>query len=252
MEARADDGIEELEDTDSPVWQVSSGDYYESSRLLVPGFLASFADRVEGRPIAIIPERSTMLIGGDDNPETIQALAELARREYEESSRSISPSLYTVDDDGAVVPYQRPSDDPDDDVANVVRLGHVLLALNEYNAQKADLERRFEQTGEDLFVASYTAVELEPTGRPLAYAVWGQGVPTLLPRTDVVHIACGDPESDQDDSFAVTWDSLLAIVGDCVTPEPNLAPDRYRTVRWPSETQLAALQEAACDLDEMA
>lgn len=38
-------------------------DVYASSRLVVPGWLASMKDRVEGRPLAIIPER-----GGSGSP----------------------------------------------------------------------------------------------------------------------------------------------------------------------------------------
>ena len=38
-----------------PLWYVARDDDYESSRLLVPGWLASFAGKVNGRPVAIAP-----------------------------------------------------------------------------------------------------------------------------------------------------------------------------------------------------
>jgi uncharacterized protein YtpQ (UPF0354 family) len=248
MGARSGDGIEPLEETDRPVWQINSGDYYESSRLLVPGFLASFSDRVQGRPIAIIPERSTMIIAGDADPDTVEAMAELGRRGYDESSRSISPAIYTIDDHGAVIPYLR---DGNDDIANAVRMGHVLLALNEYAAQKSDLEKQFEEGEEDVFIASYTAVELEESGRPVSYAIWGEGIPTLLPRADVVHVVLGDPESDESESFAVPWDKVLALVPDCIVQEANMSPARYRTLHWPTPEQLEALQAASCELEDL-
>jgi hypothetical protein len=42
-------------DEDAPyaTWLVSSNDMYESSRLLLPGWLASFGGKVSGRPVAI-------------------------------------------------------------------------------------------------------------------------------------------------------------------------------------------------------
>ena len=97
-------GVELYDETHGPLWIVTSNDTYESSRLLVPGWLASFRGRVEGNPIAIIPERATLMVGGDGRPEMVERLLDKAGREFAASNRRLSPALYTADDSGKVVP----------------------------------------------------------------------------------------------------------------------------------------------------
>ena len=147
--------MELYDEEHGPLWTVETRDTYETSRLLRPGFLASFAGRVEGRPIAILPERSTLLIGGDARPEMVERLSESAERGVRGCvPRCLTPALYTVDDAGRVVPYVHPGQDV---LANRVRLAHVRLALAEYSAQKEELDALHEAQEVDLFVASYSA-----------------------------------------------------------------------------------------------
>src|SRR6185369_15379006 len=97
---------------DYPLWHVARDDSYESSRLLLPAWLASFAGKVKGKPVAVVPHRSCVVVGGDGDHACLRRLIEFARREYEASPRAISPALYTVDAGGALAPLVLPGDHP--------------------------------------------------------------------------------------------------------------------------------------------
>jgi hypothetical protein len=117
-----------------PIWHVARDDSYESSRLLVPGWLASFADKVNGRPVAIVPHRSLLVDGGDGDERCLRRLIDSAKSEFGASPRGISPALYTTNDHGQVVPLSFPPAHP---LATDVAVGHVMLAVTEYDHQTA-------------------------------------------------------------------------------------------------------------------
>ncbi|MCY1018868.1 DUF1444 family protein [Pyxidicoccus sp. MSG2] len=236
------DGVELYDREPSPIWSVDSGDTYETSRLLHPGFLASFTGRVEGRPIAILPERSTVLIAGDANPATVARLCESGEREYEAASRRLTPALYTVDEAGRVVPYLRPGNDA---LAQRVRLAHVRLALSEYAAQKESLDKLHEANSVDVFVASLSAVARKKDERPVTWCVWSRDVDTLLPRSDVVAMNPGNQ-----DVFMVPWEDLERLMPGCLTPVPEAWPPRHRTTAWPAPDVLERLSTARVELED--
>jgi hypothetical protein len=222
-------------DKDLPyrLWHVDRDDSYESSRLLLPGWLSSFANRVTGRPVAIVPHRSFVLVGGDGDPACLERLIETAAREYRASPRRISPALYTADAKGAMVPLLLPPEHP---LAAQVLRGHVLLASAEYQEQTAALQKKH---GDALFVASYECVESE-SGGVRGYTTWKEHLPSLLPRADELVFVI-DPEGTPR-SLRVPWRLALAEVGDCLAAEPGLFPPRWRTLRWPGPAMLSALE----------
>ena len=67
--------------------------------------------------------------------------------------------------------------------------------------------------------------------------VWGEGVDTLLPRTDVVSLVRPNcPESH----VIGSWGRVCEVVGDLMEPV-GLYPERYRVMAFPSEEQLRAI-----------
>ncbi|AGC48917.1 hypothetical protein MYSTI_07645 [Myxococcus stipitatus DSM 14675] len=235
-----DVGVDLQEERPSPIWSVDSEDSYETSRLLLPGFLASFAGRVSGRPIAVIPTRSTLVIAGDQDAATVSRLCELGEREFDASARSISPALYTVDDAGRVVPYRRPGQDA---LALRIRRTHVRLAMGEYTAQKEFLDEQHEAKEVDLFVASYGALVREKDESPLSWCSWSDDVDALLPETDVVVLALGE-----EDLVPVPFSVVQRLAPGCLTRVPELWPVRYRTTAWPQPKVLEQLRAAAVDI----
>jgi hypothetical protein len=104
-----------------PIWHVVRNDSYESSRLVLPGFLASFRDKVAGNPIAIVPHRSLLVISGDGHSEAVARLAHMTESEFDASPRAISPAVYGLNAAGDVVPLALPNDHPS---CNVAERGH--------------------------------------------------------------------------------------------------------------------------------
>lgn len=232
-----DDGVD-IYDASAPypLWHVSADDDYEPSRLLVPGWLASFHGKVTGRPVAIMPARATLVIGGDGDERCLKRLVEMAARECAATRRSISPALYSVDDAGLVVPLALPDGHA---LANDVALGHVKLAVGEYQAQKEVLQARL---GDDVFVASYTGVQA-PDGSVFSYSTWTEGVHTLLPKTDEVALIFGN--MDDPTVHRVPWARLEEIAGRYLTRVPELEPPRWRVNEWPDAVMLERLAAVA-------
>lgn len=218
-----------------PLWHVAHDDGYETSRLAVPGWLASFDGRVVGRPVAIIPQRSILIVGGDGDERCIKRLIDIAEREYEASPRTISTALYTIDDSGGVVPLVLPADHP---LANAVVLGHLRLAIAEYESGKDALQK---EVGEDVFVASFVGIQ-RGDGRVTSYTVWTQGVPSILPRAaEIALVEAVDAEAEN--VFRVPWEEVERL--GLLEALPDLDPPRWRTRDWPSRAVLKQLRKVA-------
>lgn len=214
---------------DAPIWTVVSEDSLESSRLLLPGWLSLFMGRVEGRPIACIPHRDLMLVAGDADPAIVRRMAETAEAEFRAASRAISPALYTVTDDGALVPYFR-----DDELAVPVAYGHQLLAAWEYAEQQTRLRAAYERDDVDVFVATASVLKRDET--VFSYCSWAENVVSLLPETDFIVIG-GDEWA-----FGVTFEDCERIAGPtCWERRDDLVPPRVLTTRFPDRATLEAL-----------
>ena len=224
----------------SPAWRVAIDDAYDSSRILLPGWLASFAGKVEGQPVAFLPDRNTLIVGGGGDAKLLRQLLEMAEERAKASPRSITTMAYTVDAAGAVVPLTLP---PDHAVGEPLRRAARLLAGAEYAHQREHLEARHEQEGRDIFVATFGALRAKD-GREWSYSTWAQDCDSLLPRTELVALGSAGGAGTAAWSILLWWDDLQRIAGDCLAPDPSCDPMRYRTVRWPDAAMLEALRAA--------
>ncbi len=235
----ADSDVEAYDpDAGYPIWYIARDDDYQSSRLALPGFLASFRDRVEGNPIAIIPERSTLIVSGDGRPEAIARLARTAEAEFNASPRSISPAVYTVGMGGAIEPLCLPVDH---EHGRLIERGHRLLAATSYAEQKHALEQQFEREETDIFVASAGLISNKDNGETRTWSAMPEGVDTLLPETDLVAFGGGQ----EDTVVLVPWATVLELAGDCLEKDPAFDPPRWRVRRWPDDAIVQKLRAAA-------
>ena len=224
-----------LDDTHGPLWHVDTGDAHESTRLIIPGFLASFRERVEGRPVAIVPERSQIYIGGDARPDMVLRLAERGANEWKASPRSISPAIYAATDDGAVVPYHR---DGSDQVASAVRLGHIMLANHEYGVHREVAQKAL---GDDVFLASYMAIERKTDRRPFSFVTWTENVPSFLPMADAV-VFVRETALRSQSTLLVPWSDAVDLVDECWERAELLGLPFMRTKRWPDAYALKEIE----------
>jgi uncharacterized protein YtpQ (UPF0354 family) len=232
----ANPSLELYDDTHGPLWIVTSNDSYESARLLVPGWLASLRGRIEGNPIAIIPERGTLMVGGDARPGMVERLLDKADREFTASSRRLSPAIYTVDAGGTVVPFGLPAGEA---LASKVKIAHEKLALYEHREQKDALERALEKRGLDVFVADYQVFEAREGELPRSRCVWTKGAHSYLPRTERVMLVVLDEKTGKlRTTVETSFDTILTRL----TVVPDLHPARYETTgEYPSDEDLRSL-----------
>jgi hypothetical protein len=231
---------------DDDIFHVDAGDDHESSRLAVPGFLADFKGKVAGAPIAIMPSRSQLWIGGADDDELVSQLADRAAREYDAANRSISPALYTVDASGEVVPFHV---EPAHPAYHAVRLGHLKLQVHEYDLQKQELDAHHDHDAVDVFVASLNGL-VRDDGLALTWTLWSDGIDTLLPAADLICFLSADRRERRTvpDLF-VPFAAVRDILGAGFVPEADHRPPRFRVSAHPPAELMDRLRAAAVTLE---
>jgi len=189
-----------------------------ASLLLAPGWLHACGGSL--RTIAWVPDRDSLSVLVYEGEAPIESLAPLARQEWEEAPRSVSPVLYTTDSNGSVVPFV--STEP----AQTAMLDHAryVLALAEYQSQKAAIDAYHEEHGIDLYVAKYMVFDGDAGMRSVA--VWPEDCEGLIPAADVIALLGSGPEPRE-----VPLETVLAHTG--LKPVKGLFPLRYRVGTWP-------------------
>jgi hypothetical protein len=214
---------------------VDDGDHYWTSMLLVDGFLAQFSARVGARPVAFVPDRDTLIVTADD-PATLPGVYQAVEQDYLRAPRQVSPVAYTVDDRGGVRPYAAPPGSP---LAAIARRAELILAGQEYAAQKEALDAARERDGgEYVFLAQLMVLE-QPGSPAFSVAVWVQDLDTLLPQADFIGFQATDGDA-VGQPFTVPFD-VVAREG-LLVPEPGLTPPRFRATGWPDAATLARLR----------
>lgn len=217
---------------DDRVFVTATGDNYDASRLLLVDVIRTFP--VRGQPVAIVPNRDTLLIAGQDDVEGLQLLATLAEEAYQKPRPISGATLTLVDDE-----WQTWLPEPSSPAYNRLHELQLRSVSAEYADQKELLEKLHEVRGEDIFVASFSGMQDTTTGQMTSYCVWPRGVPTLLPETEEIFLMGGDPE-DPELLARVPWQRVQQIVGHLLQPQ-DFYPPRYLVTDFPNEQQLAKL-----------
>jgi len=198
---------------------LDSGDGYESSRLLLAGWLSAFTDSVEGDPLAIVPSARLLMIGGTEAPGQAATLLDIAWQGFRTAGGPLSPVVYTVDGYGQIVPW-RPG--PDCELAAKVRGCEHLLAGYEYSEQRDQLV----SAGRSEAIPTVTLVRSRESGESYTSCRWVEADgEALLPQTDRVVMVSAEEETE------VLWEAVERHAAGCLEPT-ELMPKRYRA-RWP-------------------
>jgi hypothetical protein len=214
------------------VWRSPWRDNHDAARIVLPDLLRQ--QPIEGDPVVMIPNRDTLLLTGSEDAKGLTLLAALAAKALDDP-RSISGIALRWD--GAQwAPFLPDSAHP----ASRQYQGMWVQTLGpDYTQQKELLNALHERTGDDVFVASYNAVQNNDTGRIRTYSVWSQGVDTLLPRTDTVcFVVVKGGEGEM--AAEAPWDRVVEECGDLMTAQ-GWYPERYRVKKFPTKKQLALL-----------
>jgi hypothetical protein len=206
-----------------------TSDGYAASRMALMPLVRKF--QVKGSPVAMVPNRETLLVAGDEDPKALAAMAALAKDALEQP-RCVSGLAFRLEGEDWE-PWLPPLGHAQHQVLK--RLAVQSLG-QDYAEQKRLLDRLHEKTGEDVFVASFNAFQGEDTGEVSSYCIWPEGVHAVLPKADVVALM-RDPQSRP---VMAPWERVLQAAGDLVQPL-DIYPFRFRVEEFPDEQGLSAL-----------
>jgi hypothetical protein len=215
---------------DERIYISATGDCYDASRMLLLDFVRQM--KVRGDPIAMIPNRDNLVITGSDDPRGLELAADWVENALKQP-RPITGMAFRLSGDEWGV-WCPPRGHPQH--ARFRRL-YLQSLGQDYAEQKELLEKLHRKTGEDLFVASFSALERE--GEMFSYAVWSKDVASLLPRTDRVAFL----RASDDRPMLVAWERVEEIAGELLEPV-DMYPERFRVIDFPDESQLARLAAA--------
>lgn len=212
----------------------ANSDNYDASRLLLLDLIRKIP--VRGEPIAMVPNRDTLIITGSEDDAGLQVMCKVAEDSFTKPRPISTVALRLVGD-------QWEAWLPEHDAPLFGKLRELKLRTlgMEYTDQKELLEQVHRQLGKELFVASYSAMQRKDTGQISTYCVWTEGSTALLPETDDVillrpNLAAGKAEVIARGCFQRVRDA----VGPLMRPQ-GLYPERYLVQEFPSEQQLATI-----------
>ncbi|MBK6517447.1 MAG: hypothetical protein IPM79_10505 [Polyangiaceae bacterium] len=217
---------------------VESGDGLESSRLVVPGWLAALTQGKEPA-VAAAPTWTTLFVAPRPDEAALADLMDLAEEAWAGSGHPLSPVLYTTSPQGELVPLALPAEHPLS--ARLASL-HARFAAAEYERQREVLELGL-QGHEDAPLVGECRVLPHPAGGSVTAATFLAGVPSLLPRADVVFVAWR--EGDAGRYLLVERTDLERLAPLRLRPLSDLDPPRLATLGFPDQAELAALEAVA-------
>jgi len=206
------------------------GDFYDAARLLLPEVARQLP--LKGRPVAMIPNRTALLLAGERDEAALAAMIALAEQILLEDSRPLGSEMFVLEDKTWEV-WQP-------DGANGDRLHNLQLQMlaSDYDAQKNALEAQLHKSGTDIFVASFKLLQFEGKSRYVSSAVLSKGVDTLLPKSEEITLYLPDTQ----ENFTVPWAAFEQHAGHLMEQLPlNLV--RYRVTGFPSEGALKLLRD---------
>ncbi len=212
-----------------------SGDNYDATRLVLLNHLQQL--EVKGELIVAAPNRDSLFVTGSEDHEGLKVMFTFIKQAMAEPRPMCPIPMRLVGDQW--FDWDLPPSLPE---YNEWRHLQMQFLGEIYAEQKQLLEALHEKTETDVFVASFTGIVHQKTGRAMSYSVWGEGIPTLLPRTDVVFLGRADQSG-----FLVAWDQVEDIVGDLLEPTDNYPP-RYSVTQFPTPDQMGRLESFAIEI----
>jgi len=212
------------------------GDYYDAARILVHELIWQLP--VGAQPVAMVPNRSCLLVCGADNEAALSEMVGQARRILFEESRPLSADMFILTDK-----TWTPWTPPGEAGRALRRLQRELLASG-YAEQKQAIDIAHEKSGTDVFVATQTLLERSADGQFISYAVLSRDVHTWLPTADVLLLH----DEEGADPLIVTMADFLEIAGPFARRLTHVLP-RYEVVEFPDAACMARLRATATSLD---
>jgi hypothetical protein len=215
---------------DCGVYRATYGDNYDPSRLLLPELIAQID--LHGDPVAVVPNRETLLVTGVENEAGLVRMGEMAMDAMKlPRPRSGIPLRFR---NGRWETFEVPNEHPA--AAIFTSLKNTTLA-SAYGAQERTLERKNAEAGDDVRVAEYfmsAAADSEYVVRSMS--ILSKGIPTMLPETDLITLS----NSNAREVTVAPWLKVQHALGERMRPM-GLYPERYYVDGFPSDEDLEGI-----------
>jgi hypothetical protein len=185
------------------VFKIVSDVSFEESFALVDAVVAAL--QVQGDVVVAIPNRGVLLATGTLTPGGLKLLIAEARRSLQEAPWPMSGMLFRRAAEQWHV-FQ-----PDPELAGAARTFELVSLAGTYLEQQEALQKHLEKNGVDVYVAKFDL--MGPRGdaqAPHSWCVWSEGVPSLLPLTDVVILRPSDEDAKP---VIAPWDAVQRLCG---------------------------------------
>jgi hypothetical protein len=214
------------------VWRSPWRDNHDTARLILLPLI--LAHEVKGAPVAMVPNRDTFLLTGDEDAEGLAAFAALAEEAFAHPRATSGHTLRLVEN--AWEPWLPPPGHPAHLPLRRLALGSLA---GDYSSQKKALEAWLESQQEDAYVADCACGEGQD-GEVFTFSVWPEGVDVLLPEAErIFFFRPGEGEKGEVLGVA-PFERVREVVGDLLVEQDHY-PARYRAREFPPEEMLAEL-----------
>jgi hypothetical protein len=189
---------------------------------------------VAGDIVAIAPNRGVLIAAGAEEPAALELLLVRARECLQQKPWPLDPVIVTRGPGGwdAYEPTGR--------AATLWQLHRKISLAGAYAEQKEPLQKYL---GEDVYVADFTLMDRkDDPDQPVSFAVWTEGVPTLLPEADLLVFNKTSADGKFDATF-VRWTDARRICAARMAPVPE-RPPRWSVSTFPDTDEWQALRAA--------
>jgi hypothetical protein len=214
------------------VWRSPWRDNHDTARLVLLDLIR--AHEVEGDPVAMVPNRDTLLLTGCDSTQGLVRLGRLAEEAWQHP-RNVSGFAFRLQGE-EWVPFLPHEIHPA--YSRLHRLRLQSLAGDSNSQQKA-LEAWYEREDEDVYVSPCSVATAKDSGDSFSFCVWTDTVDASLPVSEVVYFVRVENEQPRLLGQA-PWVVVQKHLGNLMTSQ-DLYPPRFRVKEFPSGEQLAAM-----------
>ncbi|MDP9605555.1 UNVERIFIED_ORG: hypothetical protein J2W38_005369 [Variovorax paradoxus] len=212
------------------------GDYYDAGRI----FLHELAWQLplNGDPVAMVPNRTSLLICGAGDAAALENMVATARRVLHEQSRPLGAEMFRLRD--KTWSLWTPPGQAGALLAVLLREEKAV----DYNDQRQALERAHEDAGIDVYVAKHTLLQRDADGSLVSFAVLSKGVDTWLPEVDLVFLL----EAEGEMPTIIAWEHFAEHAAHLIEQLP-LAVPRWRVLGYPEGACLHRLRDLATTVE---
>ena len=211
----------------------STGDSYDATRMILIDLIHQLD--IAGQPIAMVPNRDTLLITGSESEVGQKMMLELAQKTLAEQPRPLTATPLILDQDEQWIDWDPPPENPLYQHYRELKLGWLA---SEYADQQKLLLAIHQQEHVPLGVADFSALQTD--GQMLSYSIWGRGAPTLLPETDLIALI-PSPQATGDQIRMIPAEQVRNELSDLMK-EIDCYPTRWEVTEFPSEQRLKRLK----------